>query len=65
MKISDYISLPDYAAMHGKSRFTVAQKCQRGSMPGAVKVGRNWLIPADAEYTDRRKKQTDNGKEET
>ena len=56
MQITDYISLPEYAALHGKSRYTVAQKCQRGSLPGAVKVGRNWLIPADAPYPDNRVK---------
>ena len=54
MQINDYITLAEYAAQHGKSRFTVVQKCQRGTLPGAVKVGRNWLIPRNAPYPDKR-----------
>lgn len=50
----DLIPLPEYAVKIGKSPVTVRQKCQRGSIPGAVKVGRDWLIPADAPYTDSR-----------
>ena len=56
MKITDYIPLAEYAASVGKSRYTVAQKCQRGSLPGAVKIGNNWLIPANAQYPDNRVK---------
>ena len=56
MQITDYIPLTEYAARVGKSRITVAQKCQRGSLPGAVKVGRNWLIPTNAPYPDNRVK---------
>lgn len=50
------ISLPEYAARIGKAPTSVRQKCQLGTLPGAVKIGRDWLIPADAPYTDGRVK---------
>lgn len=48
------IPLAEYAAKVGKAISTVQQKCQRGTLPGAVKLGRDWFIPADAEYPDGR-----------
>lgn len=48
------IPLAEYAAKVGKAVSTVQQKCQRGTLPGAVKFGRDWFIPADAEYPDSR-----------
>jgi len=53
MKI-DMITLTEYAARIGKAPCSVRQKCQRGTLPGAVKIGRDWLIPADAPYADSR-----------
>lgn len=50
------ISINEYAARIGKSTTTVRQKCQRGTLPGAVKIGRDWLIPDDAPYPDNRVK---------
>lgn len=55
--ISDnLIPISEYAARIGKSPTTVRQKCQRGTLPGAVKLGRDWFIPADTPYTDNRVK---------
>ena len=48
------IPLTEYAARIGKAPRSVRQKCQAGNLPGAVKIGRDWLIPADAPYTDNR-----------
>lgn len=48
------IPLREYAAARGLADVSVRQKCERGNVPGAVKVGRNWLIPKDAPYPDRR-----------
>lgn len=48
------IPIAKYAAQVGKAPITVRQKCQRGTIPGAVKIGRDWLIPADAPYPDAR-----------
>ena len=50
------ISVGEYAANIGKAQRSVRQKCQHGTLPGAVKIGRDWLIPEDAQYTDKRVK---------
>lgn len=52
--IGDLIPLAEYAAAHGLIENTVRRKCIRGNVPGAVKIGRDWFIPSDAEYTDCR-----------
>jgi len=52
--MSTLIPVAEYAARIGKSPVTVRQKCQRGNVPGAVKIGRDWLIPAEAPYPDKR-----------
>lgn len=54
MATDNLITIAEYAARIGKAVRTVQQKCQLGHMPGAVKIGRDWLIPADAPYEDRR-----------
>lgn len=48
------ISVKEYAERHGLFHSTVRQKCQRGNIPGAIKVGRIWCIPEDAPYEDHR-----------
>lgn len=50
------IPINEYAAKIGKAPTTIRQRCQRGTLPGAVKIGRDWLIPADAPYPDNRVK---------
>lgn len=54
--MNDLIPLPEYAARIGKALASVRQKCLRGTLPGAVKIGRDWLIPKDAPYPDNRVK---------
>jgi len=54
MTDTNLITLTEYAARVGKAPRSVRQKCQAGNLPGAVKVGRDWLIPADAPYEDGR-----------
>lgn len=51
---NNLIPIAEYASMIGKSPVSVRQKCQRGMLSGAIKIGRDWLIPADAPYTDKR-----------
>lgn len=46
------ITLAEYAESIGKAKVTVRQKCERGTLPGAVKLGRDWFVPADAPYID-------------
>ena len=41
----------EVAARHGCSPDTVARACKAGHIPGAVKAGRDWLIP---EWSDWR-----------
>ena len=52
----DLIPITEYAARTGRNPIVVRQKCQRGTLPGAVKLGRDWFVPADAPYPDTRVK---------
>lgn len=54
--LGNMISIAEYAEKIGKAKISVADKCRRGTMPGAQKVGRDWFVPADAEYPDLRVK---------
>ena len=56
MSVDGYITLAEYATLHNITPCAVRRKCLRGNVPGAVKVGRDWLIPADAPYDDKRVK---------
>ena len=56
MNLEDLIPIAEYARKLGKATITVADKCRRGSLPGAVKLGRDWFVPKDAEYPDYRVK---------
>lgn len=50
------IPIAQYAERIGLTANAVRRKCLRGTLPGAVKIGRDWLIPADAPYPDSRVK---------
>ena len=54
MNLEDLIPIAEYAARIGKATITVADKCRRGSLPGARKIGRDWFVPKDAPYPDLR-----------
>ena len=56
MNLENMILIAEYAEKIGRATITVADKCRRGRLPGAVKVGRVWFVPKDAEYPDFRKK---------
>lgn len=56
MKLEDMLPIAEYAKQIGKATITVADKCRRGNLPGAVKIGRDWFVPKDAEYPDFRVK---------
>lgn len=53
----EYISLNEYAAIHGKGFSTVRQKAAFGHFKTAKKIGRNWVIDKNEPYIDGRKKQ--------
>lgn len=52
--MGNLVQLKQYAESRGLLPNTVRRKCLRGNVPGAVKLGTDWLIPADAPYTDER-----------
>ena len=54
MNTENLIPIAEYAKKIGKATLTVADKCRRGNLPGARKVGRDWFVPEDAEYPDYR-----------
>lgn len=54
MKTDNLITLNEYAARHGLLPNTVRYKCIRGTLPGSVKIGRDWFIPSNQPYTDNR-----------
>lgn len=53
-ELQDLIPIAEYAKRIGKATITVADKCRRGNLPGARKIGRDWFIPAGAQYPDYR-----------
>ena len=48
MNMEDMIPIAEYAKKIGKATITVADKCRRGALPGARKIGRDLFVPADA-----------------
>ena len=54
MNLDDMRPIAEYARRIGKATITVADKCRRGALPGAVKLGRDWFVPKGAEYPDYR-----------
>lgn len=54
MTLDNLIPIAEYAKKIGKATITVADKCRRGTLPGARKIGRDWFVPEDAPYTDNR-----------
>lgn len=53
---TNLITIGEYARRIGLTANAVRRKCLRGTLPGAVKIGRDWLVPEDAEYPDKRVK---------
>lgn len=50
------ISLGEWAKAHGIDPATARQRAGRGAFETARKIGRNWVISADEELVDHRKK---------
>lgn len=54
-KKPEYISISEYAKQHGlASTSHLRSLCMNGKFAGAVKIGRNWCVPADTPLIDRR-----------
>ena len=43
-----YLTVQQFAARHGVSPATARIWCVTGLLPGAQKLGRDWIIPGDA-----------------
>lgn len=56
MQIDNLIPIAQYAEAHNLTANAIRRRCIRGTLPGAIKMGRDWFIPADAPYTDSRVK---------
>ena len=48
------LTVPESAAKVGREPSAIRRKILRGTLPGAIKIGRDWLIPADTPYEDQR-----------
>ena len=44
------LSANEYAEKHGKQPAIVRRMCGNGRIPGALRKGNSWVIPADAPY---------------
>lgn len=47
---ADFLSVAEYATLHGKSVAMIRRLCQQGRIPGAFQKGYVYLIPAHAKY---------------
>ena len=54
MELENLIPIAEYAEKIGLTANAIRRKCIRGAFPGAIKLGRDWFVPKDAEYTDNR-----------
>lgn len=45
----EYLSVSEYASPHGRDRGNIRRMLAAGRLEGQ-KVGREWIIPADAQY---------------
>ncbi len=55
-EIDNYISIAEYATLHGVSAQTIKKKCQRDGFATAKKIGRNWVIDKNEPFVDNRVK---------
>lgn len=46
----EYLTVDEYAELHGKQRSIIVRICREGRLPGAEKKGKSWLIPKDTPY---------------
>ena len=53
-----YISATEYAELHGKCRATIKNLCKAERIDGAYQTTAGWLIPKDAPYPERKKRES-------
>lgn len=49
---TNLISAECYGDQHGKSKEQIKQHLRRSRLPGALKVGRDWVLPQDTKFPD-------------
>ena len=49
-----FVSVKEYAAVHGLAERTVRNYCVQGKIPGARLVGKTWSLPVDAALPQRK-----------
>ena len=45
-----YLTVPEFAELHGRQIAIVRRMCQNGRIEGAIQKGKAWLIPATSPY---------------
>lgn len=53
----EYISASEYAEKHGKSHSLIRRLCEEGRIIGVKQNRSGWLIPKDAPYPNRKKRE--------
>lgn len=48
MDVDDYISMEDAAQLSGYTRRMITNLCVAGKLPGARKMGNQWIVPRQA-----------------
>lgn len=56
MGIENYITLKEWAEMHGIDPATARQRALRGAFESAKKIGNLWVIRKDEPHIDHRQK---------
>lgn len=56
----EYISASEYAELHNKPHSLIRRLCQEERIPGAHKNSSGWLIPKNAPYPKRKKREIKN-----
>ena len=56
-KSGEYISASEYAELHGRAHSLVKRLCAEGRIEGAQKNRSGWIIPKDAPYPERKKRE--------
>lgn len=57
MKINEYISVTEYAKMHGVDPSRIRHKIADGNVRTAIKIGAYWVIDKNEPYLDCRRKE--------
>lgn len=55
--VEEYVSAREYAVLHGRVHSRIRRLCDEDRIPGAIKNSTGWLIPKDAPYPGRKKRE--------